>query len=169
MLAWSECSTSKDTNCIWTSSQGIVFRTASSAPSTSGIEYYHLIFYQFSVAIMTEQQELWTLLSNLCKNPANSLNQPFCHRFQYLTKAEIINTFVHIQRKKQWVKRVAFNNIYFSVFNSCSPLKYTGCPKKKFMLGNQQNFRTDGHSEVCEEANWGYFWVLNISRPLPEV
>ena len=29
---------------------------------------------------------------------------------------------------------------------------YTGCPKKKFVLGNQHNFQTNGHSEVCEES-----------------
>ena len=36
-------------------------------------------------------------------------------------------------------------------------VKGTGCPQKKFTLGNQHNFRTNGHSEVCEESNWGYF------------
>jgi len=44
-----------------------------------------------------------------------------------------------------------------------------GVPKKKFMLGNLHNFWTNGHSDVCEESNWRYFWVLNTSRPLPEV
>ena len=59
------------------------------------------------------------------------------------------------------------NLLLFSCFVS-KEKKSTGCPKKKFTLGNQHYFWTNGHSEVCEESNWGHFWVLDTSRPLAE-
>ena len=34
--------------------------------------------------------------------------------------------------------------------------KTTGCPKKKFPLGIQHNFWTNGHWEVFEESKWVY-------------